>query len=987
MTSVVNQKFALKPVVAALALATAAGSAIAAPTPNQMPGWGTVAEISLGSAGTSQGGVGTPLVNLVSGGGIGVDGKVVLRWGGVGAPVDMINPHGFNLGANATMYFGAISPGSAVLNIDSSGNPSQIFGNLISTAGPIAAVAPLLACGACAFAPAIFVANGNGIVVGAGARIVAPTGVGLIGANMDTGTSINEFIANNTWLMPAAPALGTSFISYGASQVSAKSNVEIAGAINGDFVMNTPAQYVLLAGNDVTVMNTGNVFGKNISIFAGLVATDALTNVAGLSNQTVNRLWNVDTGLMSVVPDVDTYAGSMTKTGGTGNIINEGSLSAAGTVPNEWILAQAAGNIRSGILGDMDVLRGFFSDQGGFLESYSDTSTVEVYNVVSGYTTNKVLPFFSVNFFAANNSGFRSDVVINAITPGVQPSSIVTTDEASIFPPTDASVIVYGGNITIDSTINHQPNPPGVAGPWDLLINGSKSVTINADVGAGDDVRVTSKGPLVISGNVLANTDGDASGGVYIANTLAGASTTISGIVVAPGTSTDGINITTLGPTTISGNMGSNYDINITNNGTGAGNFTDISSSVILAVNDINVTQALSPANAPITISGGMLALDDINVYNFGTSAGNTTTISGALVASDNINILHYGLFTGSLTVSGSLSAGTDVNMLSDGNATLGGMGITAGDDIIAVVGGTMLNIDGPWTAGDYTNITFPLALAKLNPAGVITSPTISLLGLSFQGVNSSWMPYVDASEKPANQLVTNTLLAVLGGSMNAPIAGNTNWLLNSMDIAPLFTLAPVVVSVSAVGGTFQAVNLQVLGDMLANSGTTTTPFIGVPLTTGGFPAGGLQGNLGSQLILQSTGYMQVLGSPTLSLFGPPLAFQWPGGAVFKAGTTLQTFAPIYNAWSTNSPPYGGLFFEAPVISLWSYLAVSGTAWANFSSQPVTGDPNVYQIRKLSDTAFGFEATSAFVKNAYSNSVTGGFVCSQLGPTTWVDCP
>jgi hypothetical protein len=248
-------------------------------------------------------------------------------------------------------------------------------------------------------------------------------------------------------------------------------------------------------------------------------------------------------------------------------------------------------------------------------------------------------------------------------------------------------------------------------------------------------------------------------------------------------------------------------------------------------------------------------------------------------------------------------------------------------------------------------------------------------------------MPYADASEKPASQLVTNALVAVLGGSMNAPISGNTNWLLNSMDIAPLITLAPVVVSVTANGATFQAVNLQVLGDMIANSGATTTPFIGVPLTSGGLPAGGLQGNLGSQLILQSTGYMQVLGSPTGTLFGPLLAFQWPGGAAFKAGTTLQTFTPIYNAWSTASPPYGGLFFEAPYITLGGYLAVSGTAWANFSTQPVTGDPTVYQIRKLSDTAFGFEATDAYVKNAYSNSVTGGFVCSQTGPTTWTVCP
>ena len=180
-----------------------------------MPGAGIVIAMSLGSAGTSQGGIGTTLIGLVSGGGIGIDGKVVIRWGGAGAPVDPTNPVGFNLGQSATFLFGAISADSAVLNIDASGNPSQIYGNLVSTAGPIAAVAPLVGCGACAFAPSIYVSNANGIVVGAGARIVvpAPSGLGLIGANLDNTTSINEFVANNGWAVPDPPVLGTSYIS------------------------------------------------------------------------------------------------------------------------------------------------------------------------------------------------------------------------------------------------------------------------------------------------------------------------------------------------------------------------------------------------------------------------------------------------------------------------------------------------------------------------------------------------------------------------------------------------------------------------------------------------------------------------------------------------------------------------------------------------------------------------------------------------------
>ena len=160
---------------------------------------------------------------------------------------------------------------------------------------------------------------------------------------------------------------------------------------------------------------------------------------------------------------------------------------------------------------------------------------------------------------------------------------------------------------------------------------------------------------------------------------------------------------------------------------------------------------------------------------------------------------------------------------------------------------------------------------------------------LHFVGVNASGDTYVNLGEKPAAQIVTNMLDVDITGSINAPIAGNTNWLDNGLTVAPLDPLDPVWVSVSATGGGFQAINLGVTGNMVADSGTTTTPFIGVPLTTGGFPAGGLQGNVGSSMILQATGSLTLVGMPTGSPFAPPLAFQFPGGLAFKAGTTLMT--------------------------------------------------------------------------------------------------
>ena len=976
MTSVVNTKFALKPVVAALALATAAGAAYAAPTPNQMPGAGQFMAASIGGAVQINGGGAVPLnttiTGLINGSRIDVAGKVVLNWG-VTSVIDPLNPHGFNLGSNATLFFGADPIGGAVpavLNVDVSGNPSQVYGNLISTAAPWAG------CVVCTVAPAIFLSNANGIVVGAGGRIVAPTGVGLIGANMNTALARAEFTGDNGWLIPAPPTYGVSYLSF--PDVTANGNVSIAGAINGDFVLNTPAKYILVAGNNLDVLNTGNLFGVTVELNMGVVATPTLQNVSCASNQTVSRLWNVDTGLAVACCTIGPFPGELQLAAtGTGNVTNEGSISAAGTGVGEWITIQAKGNVRSGIAGSMDNQVGLFSDQGIYIDSFSNSSHVELYNVVSGYTTNKTLPFLYVNYYAAG-SGFRPDVTINAITPGLQPSSIATTDE----------VTIYGGNVNILSTINHKSKTAGgTQNDTSLVVNGTKSVNIAADVGAGFSAYITSAGPLTISGNVLSDSNQGTAGGIYVVNNGANQPTTIAGTLTVPSSATGyGLSVITNGPLSVSGALVNvNSWVDVHNFGTAAGNNTTISGS-ISAGDWVHVANYLSPANTLIDISGTITATNDVDIDNFGASAGNMTMISGSVTSTTGIvDVYHLGLPTGKLTVTGSLNAGDDVLIFSDGHAQINT--VNAGNDIFAMVLGTTLHVDGPWTAGNYLNITSPLAMTKFTPAALLSAPTIAFAGLSFTGVNSSWMNYADASEKPAAQLMTNSFNVALFGSINGPIAGNTNWPLNSMDIMPMFTLAPVLVSVTATGGGFQAVNLRVLGDAVVNSGATTTPFIGVPLTTGGLPAGGIQGNLGSQLILAADGYLQVMGMPTLSLFGPLLAFQWPGGASFIAGTTLQTFAPIYNAWSVASPPFGGVFFDAPYIALGSFIATSGTAWANFSSQPVTGDPTVYQIRQTSPSSFGFEATTAFVKNSYLNTVTGGVVCTTTGPTTWTVCP
>ena len=962
----VHARFNLKPTALAVALAT--GSALAAPTPNQMPGGGFFAQASLTGA-LAVNGVATPLgsalVNLPNGTRIDVQDKVVLRWGAAGGPAD-VNPLGFNLGANAQLTFGGfgLSTGPAVLNVDVSGNPSQVYGSLVATNVPWAG------CPVCNFAPAIWLANANGIVVGAGGRIVAPKGIGLVGADMNTAVSMHEFVGNNGWVAPAAPTYGASYVTFGATT----GDVTIGGKVNGDAVANAPAPYVFVAGSAIDVLNTGNVFADLAFLQSGLTHVPGTAAVNGVPGVSVGRSFTPDSGGAVGSLNLGSSPGDIAIVpGAAGTVVNEGSIAAAGAIETLTILASAG--IRSGTDGSTDTLVGLFSDGIIDLNAYTDSGKVELYNVISGYTTNTSLYRLSINTlpYASN---VAADVTIRALTPGSQPSSITALE----------LVRIDGGNVLIDSTINHRPNPPGVSGE-SLHILGTKSVTISASIGAGDDVFVESQGPLTISGNVLSDLDANGAGGIFIENTKAGATTTIAGLLRVPATSNDGLTVYANGPLDFTStsevvNLSGSGGIDVRNLGTGAGNYTSVAGH--MASNwSLSLLNTASPAIKPMSISGNLEA-QTVYIDNLGGAAGNTTTIAGDVSASMETLVTHVGRPTGMLEVTGTLTGPGGVTLSSDGNAQIR---TVTGEGIFATVLGTSFVIDGRWTAADGIVIDAPLATTKLKPEGVLAGYGVRLNGLNFTGVNASGTAYADAGEKPDAQIVASHLYVNLTGSINGPIAGNTNWLLNSLDVAPWYTLAPVHVHVSANGGGFQAVNLRVLGDAIVDSGTTRTPFIGVPLTTGGLPAGGIQGNLGSQLIVVADGYLQVMGTPTGSLFGPLQAFQWPGGAVLKAGTTLQTFAPIYNAWTVASPPFGGIFFEAPYIALGGYLATSGTAWANFSSPPVTGDPTVYQVRQLAPNAFGFAATTAFVQNAYSNTVTGGAVCTTTGPTTWVVCP
>ena len=615
MTTAVAKNFSVKPLVAAVALAMSAGTALAAPPAGALPGMGVLiavdvpATTALGSfglycMGTAPvcGAVATvgqqiwngstapifpttvPSIVLLS---AAPGGRAVIQWGGntynalTGPNAETANAAGFNVGKSATLVFTANQPNGAILNIDNSGSPSEIFGQLV--ANDFKGF----------FTPSLYVANTNGIIVGANATIAVPQGIGLIGASMTGATAINDFVRNN--------GTGQSFIDVTTGQAK----VEVNGSITGDLlnaapVFNQPATFVLLAGGDV--VNTGNVFGQLVEVLAGMrpVASKATVNL--VPSTVVNRLWNTDAQFYAITNGTLGAAGGV-EIASTSSFVNTGSVSVQGGLGAQMISFTSAG-MRSGTQGNTDPSVGIFADGGVVALNYTAGSKVELYNSIKGYSVNNILPSLFINqLFAPPQTqvgGTKGDIVIDALTVGTLPSSITTRSE----------VILFGDNITINSTINHKLNSAGgfQADDVDLLIGASKNVTINKSIGAGEDVLITANGNILTAtgANLLSDAKQGGTGGIFIVNNsnVGGSSTTING------------NLDT--------STSSKSDIEVVHNGVStakvviAGNVTTHKGGDILVWSD-----------GGIDLSGTFLGSDDVSI----TALGQSAVIKGPITA------------------------------------------------------------------------------------------------------------------------------------------------------------------------------------------------------------------------------------------------------------------------------------------------------------------------------------------------------------------
>lgn len=246
------------------------GVAFGAITPSQMPGGGAVIATNTGTT-VDGAGAGSSITGLNPGATVSLSNTsnhtafAVIRWGGASAPADATNAGGFNIGSTAALTFASSRSGGAVLNIDASGNPSEIDGALTGNN------------------TAIYVANENGIVIGPSAAISLPQGGAFLAWNMDNTTAVQEFVGNNSTNSPyldigKLSTPGNITIDKGANITAGSTQVLISGAD----VVNS---------GDITVgPTTANYSWGSITIAAGWRPIKQSDTVNGTSSTATYRI-------------------------------------------------------------------------------------------------------------------------------------------------------------------------------------------------------------------------------------------------------------------------------------------------------------------------------------------------------------------------------------------------------------------------------------------------------------------------------------------------------------------------------------------------------------------------------------------------------------------------------------------------------------------------------------------------------------------------
>lgn len=299
---------------------------------------------------------------------------------------------GFDIGSQAVLSFGTTGNNNEgyILNIDSSANPSQINGTMDAAANT-----------------SVFIANGNGIIVGPNASIKTPGGVALLGESMDNTTAVDDFVGENGG--------GSEYLDFGTVYPGTL-NIDSGATINGG------TSGVLLAGS--SIVNSGSITGNKITVMAGWAPQKSTATIGGISSTPVYRIAGVD-NILEYTPRNDQTLSPIP--GSSFTFTNDGSLTAdQNTSSNAITILSQGGMADYGTMtaSDQQNNSGNASNNGVLIDNTNNN--VSIFGTVTGVGSRygdfvggeiyNYLPSVSINNPNGNLTFGKNGTVIGSVT-------------------------------------------------------------------------------------------------------------------------------------------------------------------------------------------------------------------------------------------------------------------------------------------------------------------------------------------------------------------------------------------------------------------------------------------------------------------------------------------------------------------------------------------------------------------------------------------
>ncbi|OFA16192.1 hypothetical protein A4U49_08670 [Acidithiobacillus ferrivorans] len=462
-----NKKQIMKvsPLVGAVLLALSAPvamAAVTAPANGTLPG--AFSTNQAGTTYTTSGNISSAAINLG-----GATSPTVLQWGGTPLATQVsaasgaaATAAGFNIGSGATLTVSNAASASAAATVpvlinDLTGSPSQIYGTL-STAGTATTFN-------------LFVANGNGIIVGPSGVINNGTNaVALVGyqANSANFTNTAGAISVTTGTLTSAGDVTINpgaAITAGYLLVAGAGNVNVGAGISTNSALVAGQAFSFTAGAFTPGTGTAALLQTGAVLNINPTAAATMGNIAAAGNVNVAK----GSTIVLAAASASVIAGTFTNNGTTtltdnisaGGIVNTGTLTGPGSGFN--ITATGAAGI---------------NNSGGTINASSNavtlaaTATAGANVVNNGFIINAgSAATINATGLAANNgtinfasSGATLDVtganinLLGTLNYGATsaPSSFTTTDSLGgvtlATPSTSAGLVLVGTQLYSDGT-------------------------------------------------------------------------------------------------------------------------------------------------------------------------------------------------------------------------------------------------------------------------------------------------------------------------------------------------------------------------------------------------------------------------------------------------------------------------------------------------------------------------------------------------------